>query len=105
MRNASGRRLGSERKKLEAAGKEVVLIQPTAEDLEIMGGNLMSRKRRHEVIERSIRTVAEQLRRPDVRELLADLPPGDPDRIRKPQGPPSEWPLPTWAAGAESSVA
>ena len=104
MRNASGRRLGSERKKLEAAGKEVVLIQPTAEDLEIMGGNLMSRKRRHEVIERSIRTVAEQLRRPDVRELLAGLAPGDPDRIRRPQGPPSAWPRPTWAA-RESSVA
>ena len=105
MRNASGRRLGSERRKLEQSGKEVVLIQPTAEDLEIMGGNLMSRKRRHEVIELSIRTVAAQLRRPAVRRLLAELPPGDPDRIRRPQGPPSKWPRPTWAPAAESSVA
>ena len=57
MRSASGRRLGSERKKLEQAGTEVVLIQPTAEDLEIMGGNLMSSKRRHDVIELATRTV------------------------------------------------
>jgi len=40
-----------------------------------------------------------------VRGLLEDLPPGDPDRIRRPQGPPSEWPRPTWAEQAESSVA
>ena len=105
MRNASGRRLGSERKKLEAAGKEVVLIQPTAQDLEIMGGNLMSRKRRHEVIELAMRTVAKQLRHSAVRGLLEDLPPGDRDRIRRPQGPPSKWPRPTWAEQAESSVA
>ena len=105
MRNASGRRLGSERKKLEEAGIQTVLIQPTAADLEIMGGNLMSRKRRHEVIELSIRTVAKQLRRGAVRDALAGLPPGDPDRIRRPKGPPSKWPRPTWAESAESSVA
>ena len=33
----SGRRLGSEAKKLRAAGTEVVLIQPTGEDLDAMG--------------------------------------------------------------------
>ena len=74
MRSASGRRLGSEKKKLEDAGTEVVLIQPTAEDLEIMGGNLMSSERRHEVIELATRTVAEQLRRPELQRALADLP-------------------------------
>ena len=45
MRDASGRRLGSEAKKLRAQGTEVVLIQPTDEDLDAMGPNLMSRKR------------------------------------------------------------
>ena len=105
MRSASGRRLGSERKRLEEHGTEVVVVQPTAEDLEIMGGNLMSRRRRHEVVELATRTVARQLRQPAVRRALAGLPPGDPDRIRQPQKPPSEWPQPDWAAAAESSAA
>ena len=105
MRSASGRRLGSERKKLEQAGTEVVLIQPTAEDLELMGGNLMNGERRHDVIELATRTVAEQLRRADVHDALAGLPPGDPDRIRRPQGPPSTWPRPTWIAAREAPAA
>ena len=50
MRDASGRRLGSEAKKLRAQGTEVVLIQPTDEDLDAMGPNLMSRKDRNPVI-------------------------------------------------------
>jgi NTE family protein len=98
MRNGWGRRLGSEARKLREAGMEVVLIQPLAEDLDVMGGNLMSTKRRHEAIETATRTVARQLRKAAVRELLADLPPGDPDRIRKPSGPPSTWPRPAAAS-------
>jgi NTE family protein len=92
MRNASGRRLGNEAKMLREAGTEVVLIQPQAEDLEIMGGNLMNGRRRHEVIELATRTVREQLREPRVRELLAALPRGAADRVRRPDGPPSTWP-------------
>jgi NTE family protein len=92
MRSGSGRRLGSEAKKLKQAGTEVVLIQPQAEDLEVMGGNLMSSRRRNEVIELAVETVAEQLRRPAVRRLLEGLPAGEPDRIRRPAGPPSAWP-------------
>jgi NTE family protein len=105
MRSASGRRLGSERKRLEDEGTKVVLIQPTAADLEIMGGNLMSTKRRHEVLELATRTVAQQLRRPAVQRALAGLPPGDPDRIRKPAGPPSTWPRPKWVPERETSAA
>ncbi len=92
FRRASGRRLGSEAKKLRAGGAEVVLIQPTGDDLEAMGPNLMSRKNRNRVIEVAHRTVAEQLREAGVRELLAELPPGQPQRVRRPEGPPSEWP-------------
>lgn len=92
FRRASGRRLGSEAKKLGAAGTEVVLIQPVADDLEAMGPNLMSRKNRNRVIEVARRTVAEQLREPAIRELIAELPPGHPERVRRPAGPPSEWP-------------
>jgi hypothetical protein len=69
-----------------------VLIQPTGEDLAVMGSNLMSGRRRHELIELARRTVAEQLRAPAIAEALADLPPGAPERIARPDGPPSQWP-------------
>jgi len=92
FRTASGRRLGSETRKLRAAGTEVVLIQPTSADLEAMGPNLMSRRRQQPVIETAMRTVAEQLRTPENRSLLADLPAGEPHRLARPAGPPSSWP-------------
>ena len=57
-----------------------------------MGPNLMRSANRNRVIEVARRTVAEQLRDPQNRELLADLPKGDPLRVRRPEGPPSEWP-------------
>lgn len=57
-----------------------------------MGRNLMSGRRRHELIELATRTVAEQLRAPAVAKLLADLPPGAPERVGRPPGPSSEWP-------------
>jgi NTE family protein len=92
-RRDSGRRLGSEAKKLRAAGTRVVLIQPTGKDLQVMGSNLMSRRRRHEVILTAIETVGEQLREPALAEHLGGLPPGDPERISRPPGPPSTWTL------------
>jgi NTE family protein len=92
MRRASGRRLGSERKKLVAAGTEVVLIQPTPEDHAAMGPNLMSTRNRNRVIRTAIETVRDQLRAPAVRELLRELAPGPDYKIRQPEGPPSEWP-------------
>jgi len=92
-RRDSGRRLGSEAKKLRAAGTRVVLIQPTGKDLEVMGSNLMSRRRRHEVITTAIETVGEQLREPATAEQLSGLPPGDPERVARPPGPPSTWAL------------
>jgi NTE family protein len=91
-RTLSGRRLGSEAKKLRAKGTGVVLIQPTDEDLEQMGPNLMSRRNRNPVIDTAIRTVGEQLREPGNRELLTDLPQGNPYKVRRPDGPPSTWP-------------
>jgi NTE family protein len=92
MRSASGRRLGSEARRLREAGIETVLIQPCREDLEVMGGNLMSRSRRNEVIELASRTVRTRLRESGVRKALAKLPPGEPGRVRRPEGPPSTWP-------------
>jgi NTE family protein len=93
FQRASGRRLGSEAKKLRSAGAEVVLIQPMSEDLEAMGPNLMSRRRRNRVIEIARQTVAEQLREPATRALLDALPRARrTEKVRRPDGPPSEWP-------------
>ena len=92
FRRASGRRLGSEAKKIRTNGADVVLIQPTGDDLKAMGPNLMRSANRNLVIEVARRTVAEQLRDPRNRELLAGLPTGDPHRVRRPEGPPSQWP-------------
>jgi NTE family protein len=92
MREGTGRRLGHEAKRLRAAGIEVVLLQPTAEDLTVMGGNLMSAKRRHQTIEKAILTTKGQIRGSGLYERLAALPPGDPRLVRRPSGPPSTWP-------------
>ncbi len=92
LNRASGRRLGSEAKRLRAEGAEVVLIQPTGRDLETMSLNLMSRGRRNRVIDVARETVAAQLDEPDIAALLADLPPGDSDVVRRPERPSSEWP-------------
>src|SRR5207244_12807498 len=92
LRRTSGRRLGSERKRLVAAGMEVVLIQPTGDDHAAMGPNLMSTRNRNPVIQTAIRTVRDQLRRPEAREVLATLRPGPDYKIFEPSGPPSMWP-------------
>ena len=92
IRRASGRRLGWEAKRLREAGTRVVLIQPTARDLAVMGPNLMSRSRRNIVIRMAIETVGAQLRADGVRDQFAALPPGNPYRVRRPDGPPSTWP-------------
>ena len=91
-RRASGQRLGSEAKKLRAAGTEVILIQPLGEDLSVMGTNLMSRRRRNEAIETAQRTVAQQLAEHPLRPLLDELPRGRPERIERPAGDPADWP-------------
>ena len=89
VRQASGRRLGSEAKRLRDAGTEVVLIQPTVADLDVMGTNLMSRTRRHEVVETAVQTVTEHLNQSPVGERLAALPQGLPGIVRRPKGPSS----------------
>jgi hypothetical protein len=91
-RDANGRRLGHEARKVRRYGTEVVLIQPKADDLAAMGRNLMSPDRRDDVILTAERTVTEQLRTAGVRELLDGLPKGEPHKLRRPAGSPSEWP-------------
>ena len=85
IRAGYGRRLGQETRVLREQGTQVVLIQPTARDLHVMGNNYMSGKRRNEVIHAAIETVASQLRQADNATLLRDLPAGEPDRIKRPR--------------------
>src|SRR3954471_20627955 len=92
LRAAAGRRPGHEAGKLRERGTEVVLLQPTAEDLAVMGSNPMSRARRHATIEAAMRTTVAALRDPEVAARLRDLPPGADDVRRRPDGPASEWP-------------
>jgi len=86
IRQASGRRLGGEAKRLQTAGTEVVLIQPTVHDLDAMGSNLMSRGRRNQVIETAVQTVTDHLRESPVGERLSELPRGVPALVRRPKG-------------------
>lgn len=86
IRQASGRRLGSEAKRLREAGTEVVLLQPTVHDLDAMGTNLMSRSRRQKVIETAVESMTGHLRDSPAGERLAELPPGLPALVKRPDG-------------------
>jgi NTE family protein len=91
-RQANSRRLAHEAHKVRRFDTEVLVIEPTVEDRKAMGHNLMSSSRRQQVIETATRTVRDQLRRHDSRDLLNGLPEGEPHKIRRPPGPPSAWP-------------
>jgi NTE family protein len=73
MRGLSARRLGTEAATLRAEGTEVLLVQPTQDDVAGMGLNLMARGRRVEVLERARRTTALALR--DLRGTEQLMPP------------------------------
>ncbi|HMD56551.1 MAG TPA: patatin-like phospholipase family protein [Solirubrobacteraceae bacterium] len=85
VRQNSGKRLGSEARRLRERGTEVLLIQPTVHDLDVMGTNLMSRGRRHDVIETAVETMSEHLHESALGERLAELPPGVPELVRRPK--------------------
>ena len=86
LRQASGRRLGREARRIRAAGTELVLIQPAIQDLDAMGTNLMSRGPRNRVIEVAVETVSRHLHEPEVRARLKALPAGNPALVRRPSG-------------------
>ena len=72
--------------------RSVILVQPTRNDLAVMGNNLMDGSRRNEAIAMARKTVAAQLRDPRHTELLEALPPGAPEKIRRPDEQPARWP-------------
>ncbi len=84
VRKNAGKRLGSEAGRLRQRGTEVLLIQPTVHDLNVMGTNLMSRSRRHEVIEMAVETMTDHLRETALGKRLEELPRGLPDLVRRP---------------------
>ena len=88
----AGKRLGREARTLRERGTPVILIQPTKRDLDAMGLNLMANRNRNEVIRTARETVTEQLAAPEHAEILARLPQGEPDMVRRPDRPASEWP-------------
>ncbi len=109
LRQASGRRLGNEAKRVRASGTEVILIQPTVQDLDAMGTNLMSGKRRHQVIQAAVQSVTSHLREPEVRARLRRLPTSEPTLTRRPPGPLTQPPdfnhlaRTRWMAAAKAS--
>jgi NTE family protein len=91
-RTMIGRRLGSEARRLREAGTEVMLIQPIAADLQVMGPNPMNGRRRRAVMAAARRTMAARLRDGDVGDRLRALPAGESVLVRRPEDPPSSWP-------------
>ena len=92
LRRSAGRRLGWEARRLTETGTRVVLLQPVAEDLVHMRGNVMSTARRHIVLETARTTMRRQIRESVLPDLLRHLPRAPEHRLRRPDGPPSSWP-------------
>ena len=82
MRAAAGRRLGQEARTLREAGTRVLILQPSEQDVALMGFNLMSGARRLEVMEQARRSVANELRA--MRSRRAPLPSRTRPRRRRP---------------------
>jgi len=62
MRAAAGRRMGREARKLRDSGTKVLMLQPGADDVKVMGFNMMSGKRRVQVTQTATRSTALALR-------------------------------------------
>lgn len=92
VRGDNRRLLDREALVLRRSGRRVVLVEPRAADLRLMGLNYMSRRRLDRVVEAAVVSVTAQLRRPEVAELFADLPKGRAERVERPITDPHEWP-------------
>ena len=71
MRAFAGRRLGHEARKLREEGTKVLILQPAAADVKVMGFNMMSGKRRVEVTQTATRSTALALRRVRIQDPTA----------------------------------
>jgi NTE family protein len=72
-RRVGADKVDHEARQLRAGGTRVALIEPVAEDLQVIGHNLMNAQRRNEVLEVALRTVRQQLRSTALRGAVATL--------------------------------
>lgn len=70
IRRMSGRRFGMEARRVRESGKQLLLIQPEADDLAAMGINLMNPRRRRLVLETATATTRRRLAEPDAAGIL-----------------------------------
>jgi NTE family protein len=68
LRGFAGRRLGHEARKLRDSGTKVLMLQPGADDVKVMGFNMMSGRRRVQVTETAVKSTALALRRVRLRD-------------------------------------
>jgi NTE family protein len=68
FRAMAGRRLGHEARKLRDTGTKVLMLQPGADDVKVMGFNMMSGSRRVAVTETAVKSTGLALRRLRVRD-------------------------------------
>ncbi len=68
-----GRRLALERRRVEAHGTPVIVLQPGAADLEVIPRNWMSAHPRRDVARRALETTLDVLREPFARRAVAQL--------------------------------
>jgi NTE family protein len=92
LRGDNRRLIDRETLLLERAGKRVILLEPNADDLQVMGFNYMSRKNVDRVMDTAVRSTTAALQGTEAGRALSMLPAGRPDRLRRPRGSPSSWP-------------
>ena len=68
FRRISSKRVVGEIKKVAATGTKVTFLGPGAEDLEVIGANMMDPRRREQVLETSMRTSLAALKQPSYAE-------------------------------------
>lgn len=90
LRRVMTRTLDAECAALRAAGTEVVRLEPTPADLEVMGGNFMDPRRRLTVLEMSLRTTR-ALVRDRLRPTAPTAPDADPRSDARPDTRPDAW--------------
>ncbi len=103
VRGDNRRLLDREALALKGSGRRVMLVEPHADDLKVMGFNYMSRRNLDRVADTAVRTTTAALRGTQLGRALSALPAGSPDRLRRPQGSPSGWPVELFPPGRLSA--
>jgi NTE family protein len=103
IRGDNRRLIDREAVTLKRAGKRVMLIEPGADDLKVMGFNYMSRKHLDRVADTAVRTTTTSLQRTELGRALSALPAGSPVRLRRPREGPSSWPAELFPPGRRSA--